>query len=238
MRPFVPPLILVAAIFGSIAPANGFSIDTNDSNDGIVLEHHEFKPPEDRSDDKGGGNRLEAQPAPEPEPCTLSGVLLACLAPVEIPVEAAPPAGAVFTPGMARQAVATLPMPGLALQVQPNGETLVNVRTIFWADPQPVQTSFNLLGHTIEVEATPSSFTWMHGDGTSQTTTEPGRPYPSLDITHRYLQPGQLGASVVTTYDVRYSVDGGGWTDLGTPLVAPGPATPIDVHEAAPVLAP
>lgn len=228
-------LALQAIVLAVIAVLpSGVRVGELPSSPGIHIEVEEHEPPT-RSDHEGG--HLQAEPEPKNE-CTFTGVLLACLAPVEIPVEAAPPAGAVFTPGMARQAVATLPMPGLALQVQPNGETLVNVRTIFWADPQPVQTSFNLLGHTIEVEATPSSFTWMHGDGTSQTTTEPGRPYPSLDITHRYLQPGQLGASVVTTYDVRYSVDGGGWTDLGTPLVAPGPATPIDVHEAAPVLAP
>jgi hypothetical protein len=145
--------------------------------------------------------------------------------------------GTVFTPGLAREAVATIPLPGLTLHVQPDGETLVNVDTIFWTEPEPFETSIQLLGHSIDVEATPTEFTWIHGDGTSQTTSDPGRPYPRLDITHRYEQPATVGAQVVTTYKVRYSVDRGGWFALDEPLTAPGPETPIDVHEAAPVLA-
>ncbi|MFL6089296.1 MAG: hypothetical protein ACJ71Z_04055 [Aeromicrobium sp.] len=144
--------------------------------------------------------------------------------------------GAVFTPGMAREAVADIPLPGLELHVQPAGQTLVNVRTNFWAEPRPFGTSINLLGHTIEVKAQPAGFTWVHGDGTRQTTRVPGRPYPNLDVTHRYAQPAEVAARVVTMYTVRYSVDGGGWTDLGQPLAAPGPTTTIDVHQAVPVL--
>jgi hypothetical protein len=144
--------------------------------------------------------------------------------------------GAVFTPGLARQAVANIPLPGLTLNVQPDGETLVNVPTIFWAEPEPFETSIELLGHEIEIEATPESFTWFHGDGTAQSTDHPGKPYPREDITHRYWQPDALQARVDTTYSVRFSIDGDGWTDLGEPLVATGPTTVIDVHEAAPVL--
>ena len=66
--------------------------------------------------------------------------------------------------------------------------------------------------------------------------THPGRPYPREDITHRYFQRAELTARVDTTYSVRFSIDGDGWNDLGEPLVAAGPATVIDVHEAAPVL--
>ena len=164
-------------------------------------------------------------------PCTYNGLILSC----DIP-EPGGLAGAVFTPGLARQAVANIPLPGLRLHVQPDGETLVNVPTIFWADPQPFETSIELLGREIEIEATPESFTWIHGDGTAQTTGRPGKPYPNQDITHRYWQPGELSARVDTIYSVRFSIDGDGWTDLGEPLIAAGPTTVIDVHEAAPVL--
>ncbi len=190
-----------------------------------VEEHHSEKR---RNRDGDGEQRSLEEPR---HPCTYEGLLLEC----DIPEPGGAP-GAIFTPGLARQAVANIPLPGLTLNVQPDGETLVNVPTIFWADPEPFETSISLLGHEIEVEATPESFLWVHGDGSSQATDHPGNPYPRDDITHRYLQPADLAARVDTTYSVRFSIDGGGWTDLGEPLIATGPATTIDVHEAAPVL--
>jgi hypothetical protein len=173
-----------------------------------------------------------AAKAERKHPCTYNGLILDCKIP-----KPGGATGTLFTPGMAREAVMDIPLPGLELHVQPDGETLVNVRTNFWVEPETFETSIELLGHTIDIEATPASFTWVHGDGTSQTTREAGRPYPDLDITHRYLQPKSLAARVVTTYDVRYSIDGGGWTNLDEPLAAAGPETAIDVHEAIPVLA-
>ena len=38
------------------------------------------------------------------------------------------------------------------------------------------------------------------------------------------------------TYRVRFRVDGGPWQTIGQTLLAPGPATTLDVDEAAPVL--
>jgi hypothetical protein len=193
----------------------------------IRVEEHK---PERRHHFDGHSNGRRALEEPR-SPCTYNGLILSC----DIPQPSAPQ-GTVFTPGLARQAVATIPLPGLTLHVQPDGETLVNVPTIFWVDPLPFETSIDLLGHEIEVEATPESFTWVHGDGTVQTTDHPGQPYPHEDITHRYWQPAELQARVDTTYSVRFSIDGDGWTDLGEALIAAGPATVIDVHEAAPVL--
>jgi hypothetical protein len=147
------------------------------------------------------------------------------------------PAGAGVTPGMAQSAVENLPMPALALHVQPAGPTLVNADTIFYAEPEPFSASIDLLGHTIEVRAEAVGFTWVHGDGSSQSTSTPGEPYPSRDITHRYMRssPG-VGARVDTTYEVEFSIDGDGWEQLDAPLVATGPTTSIEVQEAAPVL--
>jgi len=191
----------------------------------IRVEEHES---EDRHDGDPRGRRAIEEPK---HPCTYNGLILSC----DIP-EPGAPVGTVFTPGLARQAVANIPLPGLALHVQPDRETLVNVPTIFWADPEPFETSIELLGREIEIEATPESFTWIHGDGTTQTTAHAGKPYPNQDITHRYWQPAELEARVDTTYSVRFSIDSDGWTDLGEVLIAAGPPTVVDVHEAAPVL--
>ena len=206
--------------------AQSVEIEANPRSDGIVLKDHVVKPERRHGFDGDSGPRAIEDLR---HPCTYNGLLLSC----DVPE---PLGGTVFTPGLARQAVANIPLPGLTLHVQPDGETLVNVPTIFWADPQPFETSIELLGREIEIEATPASFTWVHGDGTSQTTGHPGKPYPKQDITHRYWHPGELQARVDTTYSVRFSVDGEDWTDLGEALVAAGPATVIDVHEAAPVL--
>ncbi len=128
-------------------------------------------------------------------------------------------------------------MPALRVTVQPGGRTLVNVPTILHTDPRPVRESITLLGHDIDVEATPTSYMWHHGDGTSRTTTRPGRPYPAKDVTHIYQRTAdQVSIRVDTTYTVRFRVDGGAWTPLGQPLTATGAATPLEVAEAAPVL--
>ena len=139
--------------------------------------------------------------------------------------------------GDIRRAIREVPMPPLKVQIQPGGRTLVNVDTIFYTDPTRLRRTVILLGHNVRLDASPVSFTWVHGDGTTETTGKPGRPFPAKDVTHQYLQPGDdLRARVDTTYRVRYSVDGGGWATLDETLTAPGPTTALDVDEAAPVL--
>jgi hypothetical protein len=156
---------------------------------------------------------------------------------VDCPETAPAPSRRQLTRGEVRRAVSEIPMPALRVTVQPGGRTLVNVPTILHTDPRPVRESITLLGHDIDVEATPTGYTWHHGDGTSRTTTRPGRPYPAKDVTHTYQRTAErVSIRVDTTYTVRYRVDGGAWTPLGQPLTATGAATPLQVTEAAPVL--
>jgi hypothetical protein len=147
-----------------------------------------------------------------------------------------PPSGDL-SPGDILTAAREVGMPALRLRIQPGGRTLVNVDTIFYTDPAHLRRTVTLLGHSVRLEAAPARYTWVHGDGTRDTTSRPGRPYPAKDVTHQYKQPDDnLRARVDTTYRVRYSVDGGGWADLAETLTAPGPATILDVDEATPVL--
>ena len=140
-------------------------------------------------------------------------------------------------PADIERAIREIRMPALELRIQPKNETLVNVDTIFYTDPTHLRRTVTLLGHSVRLDASPVRFTWVHGDGTQASTSRPGRPYPSKDVTHQYQQPGDdLRARVDTTYRVRYSVDGGGWATLGETLTASGPTTALDVDEAAPVL--
>jgi len=151
--------------------------------------------------------------------------------------EDAQPARAQVTPGMVVEAVREIGLPSLDVRIQPGSSTLVNVDTIFYTDPEPFRRSTSLLGFSIDLQADAVSYTWRHGDGTSATTSKPGRPYPAMDVTHRYRRPAQrLQPRVDVTYRVRFRVDGGSWQTLAQTLVATGPTATLEVREAAPVL--
>ena len=135
-------------------------------------------------------------------------------------------------------ATRTIGLPSLRINIQPGSATLVNLDTIFYARPQPFARSVTLLGYDIDLVATPASYTWHPGDGSSRTTTTPGNPYPAKDITYRYQQPAKhLHPSVDVTYRVRYRVDGGPWQSLSQTLTATGQQSDLQVKEAGAVLA-
>jgi hypothetical protein len=145
--------------------------------------------------------------------------------------------GPEVTPGDVLRAVQEIGLPSLQVKIQPGEKTLVNVPTIFWAEPQPFERSVELLGFDVDVVAEPVGYHWVHGDGSVATTTQPGRPYPAMDVTHRYTAPADgVQTRVDVTYRVRFRVDGGAWSTIGQTLLAPGPVSALDVKEAVPVL--
>ena len=135
------------------------------------------------------------------------------------------------------RAVRQIGLPSLEVQIQPGISTLVNVATIFYTEPQQFNRSVTLLGFDVDLAATPVRYRWLHGDGTASTTTKPGKPYPSTEVTHHYRQPAEaVNPRVDVTYRVRYRVDGGPWNTIDQTLLASGPTTALEVKEAAPVL--
>ncbi|WP_286928347.1 MULTISPECIES: hypothetical protein [Aeromicrobium] len=140
------------------------------------------------------------------------------------------------TPGDVVEAVERVGLPRLRVAVQPAGSTLVNLETIFHTSAAPFEETVDILDSTVDLRATPASYTWHHGDGTTQTTTSPGRPYPALDVIHRYRRPGGVRARVDVTYQVTYRIDDGGWQELDATITATGPTTTLRVREARPVL--
>ena len=230
MRIFVVVAILASAL--TPAPATAGSVTPNVRSDSLVLKEHVVRGPSQRRDRSPAHGRSAPQST---NLCLRGDTVNSCGEPHDD--EDAPRGDAtVLTPGMAAEAVSEVPMPRLRLHVQPDGQTLVNVDTIFFAEPARFQTSIELLGVTIDIEATPVRFTWVHGDGTKQTTANPGREYPSKDVTHRYLRPGSVPARVDTTYAVRFAIDDGDWTELEDQLTATGESTTVEVREALPVL--
>jgi hypothetical protein len=118
--------------------------------------------------------------------------------------------------------------------------TLVNLLTTFYTHPQSLARVLRIIGYTVDVDLHPTRYTWHWGDGTIETTTTPGRPYPSDDITHTYRHATDptrpLSLRVDVTYTGRYRVDGGSWTAIPQPITIPGPPTDLPIKQASAVL--
>ncbi|MGA9748671.1 MAG: hypothetical protein WBQ50_14520 [Nocardioides sp.] len=128
-------------------------------------------------------------------------------------------------------------LPALEAQTQPAGKTLVNFETIFYAEPEPFTRTITLLGQRVSVEATPATYTWHHGDGSTATTTTPGARYPSQDVVHEYLDAHTtVSPRVDVTYTARFRVNDGPWQDIDETVTITGPGGSLRIAEATAVL--
>jgi hypothetical protein len=139
-------------------------------------------------------------------------------------------------PGMVLTAIKQFGLPNLAGHRQPEGKTLVNFDTNFYVTPQPFTRTITLLGRSVDVEATPTQYTWLHGDGTSTATTGPGAPYPDLTVTYAYQHAGMVAPSVQVTYAARFRVEGGAWQQIPETVTVDGPVSSLQVVEGTGVL--
>ena len=141
------------------------------------------------------------------------------------------------TPALVLNAIRRIGLPELTAQTQPTDKTLVNFATIFYAEPQPFTRSTTLLGQDVDIVATPSQYTWHHGDGTTDTTATPGAPYPSKDITYRYVDAHTtVTPRVDVTYTARFRVNGGAWQNIDETVTITGPTSDLRISEATAVL--
>ena len=142
------------------------------------------------------------------------------------------------TPGRVLRAFQRLTWPQSDLVVQPpGGQTLVNFDTNFYTgNTDPSRQTVTLLGQSVLIEATPTTYTWRFGDGETSSTSAPGAPYPALDVTHDYGKVGSFGPSVDTTYAGRYRLNGGPWIAIPETLTVAGAAQQLETVEARPTL--
>lgn len=234
IRPLTAGLALVLTLFPSRATA-GIDVDPADLRPELYIKaerltHHRSTPSQHQAAD--------SKPVPQPiRVCKVDPENDTFGCRVETPQDPATPDDPELTEGDILNAVREIGLPSLQVRIQPNDETLVNIDTIFYTEPQPFERSVELLGFDIDLQAAPVSYQWVHGDGTIRSTTRPGRPYPEMDVTHRYREPADgVRARVDVTYRVRFRVDDGPWQTLSQTLIASGPAAELDVKEAAPVL--
>jgi hypothetical protein len=144
--------------------------------------------------------------------------------------------GPVLTEARILEEVRRIGLPSMSVETPP--ETFVNYETVVYTEAETFARTVNLLGFTVDIEATPSQFHWTYGDGTTETTTTAGRPYPATDITHTWTDAHRtFHPSVDVTYQIRFRVDGGDWQTLADTILAQGPDSDIRIREATGMLA-
>jgi hypothetical protein len=99
--------------------------------------------------------------------------------------------------------IKALPTAGIAYQ--PEYEPLVGVPVFMWTDlPTSFMTQVKIVGEIVDVALRPS-FTWSFGDGTFQSTTDVGGPFPDGKITHAYSNPGTYLITLISTWNGTYT---------------------------------
>lgn len=148
-----------------------------------------------------------------------------------------PDAAPTVTPALVARAFQRIPLPALRAITQPEDKTLINFDTIFRVEAQPLQRTLTLLGQRVELAITPSTFRWVHGDGTTAVTRTPGAAYPAKDVVHRYQQADvTVQHHVEIVWTARWRLNGGAYQDVDGTVTTVGPATPLQVAEAVPAL--
>ncbi len=131
--------------------------------------------------------------------------------------------------------VRRLPIPAAAVSIQPDpatSSTLINIPTkLYTARRSPVLTT-SILGQPVRVRASPTSYRWDYGDGSSRTTADTGGPYPDLSTGHTYARPGRYRISLTTTYTGEYSVAGGPWQPIDGTATVTSPTSTVHALQA------
>ncbi|OMG35910.1 zinc transporter [Actinomyces naeslundii] len=155
------------------------------------------------------------RPEPEPEPAVES----------EAPAEPR-----VIT--ITTREAATLIAQGSGITRQPPGpKVVISKAFIVYTNPSVHYQTTTILGTTIDVEFTPTSYTWNWGDGTTTTTTDPGAPYPHQTVTHHYKHTATaVTTTLTTTWTTRYHPTGDTtWHTIEGTITTTETSTPYDL---------
>lgn len=130
-----------------------------------------------------------------------------------------------------RQA-ATLIAQGSGITRQPPGpKVIISKPFIVYTNPTPQYQTTTILGTPIDVEFTPTSYTWNWGDTTTTTTTDPGHPYPNQTVTHHYQHTAtNITTTLTTTWTTRYHPqDDTTWHTIDGTITTTETSTPYDL---------
>jgi len=145
-------------------------------------------------------------------------------------------------PDLVLRAFQRIPLPAPTLDIQPpKGKTLIGLETIYSTKAEPFTRNLTLLGQPIQLRIHATSYTWNHGDNTTQTTDWPGKPWQrgtSIDsyITHTYQDTGNVTPTVRVTWSAEYRVSNGTWQPVNGTVERTSPPTALQIVEAEPQL--
>ena len=112
----------------------------------------------------------------------------------------------------------------------PGAKALVSKIVIVYTsgDSQTMETQVG--GTPVTIVATPASYTWDWGDGTTTTTKDPGAAYPNHTVFHKYSHTAQgVVISLTTTWSATYSIGGGPAQPISGTLTTTDTANPFDL---------
>lgn len=137
-------------------------------------------------------------------------------------------------PAAAAHAFQNMAIEPSTLAVQPpDGQTLVNLDTIAYAEDEPRVLNTTLFGIPVSIRAVPDIYTWHWGDGTSSRGTDPGAPYPNHTVAHAYSAPGTATISLTTTWRGQFRLPGDTtWRDVPGQATTTSQSPPIEIREA------
>lgn len=106
------------------------------------------------------------------------------------------------------------------LRVAPAEIGLTGLESFFWLDRLLRTIRATAYAGTVSViaEATPVEYSWDFDDGTSRSTSGPGRPWKGSrdgSIAHMYETAGRYDLSVEAIWRARWRMGGGPWRPLG-----------------------
>ena len=112
----------------------------------------------------------------------------------------------------------------------PGAKALVSKIVIVYTsgDSQTMETQVG--GTPVTIVATPASYTWDWGDGTTTTTKDPGAAYPDHTVFHKYSHTADnVVISLTTTWTATYSVGGGPAQPISGTLTTTDTSDPFDL---------
>lgn len=126
---------------------------------------------------------------------------------------------------------------------------LVNAEVVLWAGTGTERTlpTVAIVGQQVALRIHLTNTHWNFGDGESDDTTDPGKPYDSLGdpcrtrqcehyYGHTYLHTGRKTITLAVSWHAQYRTGGDNWTDLDPALTGPTSSHTITLKQARGVL--
>jgi hypothetical protein len=167
----------------------------------------------------------------------------------------------VWCPATARPIPTTQALREQALRLLPkiqigsawSHRALVNAQTVLWAatDPDRTLPTATVVGRRVALRISFDHASWNFGDGQTDTTTDPGKPYDKVNdpcagpdcpdyYGHTYTRTGSVTVSLTVAWHAEFSLDNGAtWTAIDpAPLTGPATTHQLELLEERGVLVP